>query len=99
MVTADYELPKFKNIGNNIITGNMSEKMFVELDKFGRVVIPKEIREEVNCDKFEVVYDRKNKDVHLFPVRDIREWKGKAKGILKDYLKEHEEDWNDPYRR
>ena len=45
------------------------------------------------------IYDEKNEDVHMMPIRDISEWVGKFKGADKRFLKEHEEDWNDSYRR
>ncbi len=69
------------------------------IDAYGRVVIPKEIREKMNSMEVVFIYDEKHEDVHMVPVTDITEWKGKFKGILKDYLKTHEEDSDDTYRR
>lgn len=68
------------------------------IDVYGRVVVPKSIREKMKSNEVVFFYDEKNEDVHMLPVKHISEWKGKFKGILKDYLKSHEED-DDPYRR
>jgi AbrB family looped-hinge helix DNA binding protein len=77
----------------------MANENISTIDEYGRVVVPKTIREKLKTNDIIFIYDQKNKDVHLVPVRDISEWKGKFKGILKNFQKEHEEDWNDPYRR
>ncbi len=69
------------------------------IDEYGRVVVPKAIRDKIDTNEVVFLYDNKNKDVHMVPVRDISEWKGKFKGILKDYVQTHEEDWNDHYHR
>ncbi len=68
------------------------------IDDYGRVLVPKYIREKLKTNQVVFVYDNKNEDVHLIPVRDISYWKGKAKGITKDFFKKHEDDWYDPYR-
>lgn len=69
------------------------------IDSYGRVVVPKSIRDKLNTKEVVFHYDEKNKDVHLIPVKNLREWKGRFKGILKDYLKTHEDDSDDTYRR
>lgn len=69
------------------------------IDEYGRIVVPKTIREKLKATEVVFIYDQKHHDVHMVPVRNISEWKGKFKGILKNYLKKHEEDLDDPYRR
>ena len=68
------------------------------IDNYGRVVIPKDIREKINASSVVFIYDHKNEDVHMIPVRDLSYWAGKAGGITKEFSKKHEEDWYDPYR-
>ena len=69
------------------------------IDDYGRVVVPKNIREKMASKEVVFIYDHKNEDVHMVPVKEISDWKGKFKGILKGYLKSHDEDSNDSYRR
>ena len=69
------------------------------VDEYGRVVVPKNIRERMKSKEVVFVYDEKNEDVHMVPIKDITEWIGRFKGASKNFLKEHEEDWNDSYRR
>jgi len=76
----------------------MANENISTIDGYGRVVVPKTIRDKLQTNDVVFIYDQKNKDVHLVPVRDITHWKGRFKGILKKFQKEHEEDWNDPYR-
>ncbi len=76
----------------------MANENISTIDEYGRVVVPKNIREKMKSREVLFLYDEKNEDVHLVPIKKISEWKGKFKGILKNYLKTHEEDSNDPYR-
>ena len=77
----------------------MANDNFSVIDEYGRVVVPKSIRERMRTNQVVFIFDDKNQDVHMVPVRDLSEWKGRFKGILKDYLKTHEDDSNDTYRR
>lgn len=69
-----------------------------KIDSYGRVVVPKHIREKMKGDTVVFIYDHKNEDVHMIPLRSLSHWAGKAKGITKEFSKKHEEDWYDPYR-
>lgn len=69
---------------------------YVELDKAGRVVIPKAIRNKIHGDKvLEIYYDEEHDDIHLKPVKPIESFVGAFKGIKKSYAKNHEEDWRE----
>ena len=77
----------------------MADENISTIDQYGRIVIPKGIREKMKSSEVVFIYDEKNEDVHLVPVKPLSAWKGKFKGILKNYLKSHEEEQDDPYRR
>ena len=62
------------------------------------MVVPKEIRDKLKTNEIVFVYDEKNSNVHIVPVRSLKYWAGKAKGITKEYLRTYEEDWNDNSR-
>ena len=68
------------------------------IDRYGRIVIPKKIREQIPGNRVILVYDKKNEDVHIVPVKSISAWKGRFSGITKEYLKHHGETDNDTYR-
>ncbi|MEK6981768.1 MAG: hypothetical protein AABX38_02455 [Candidatus Micrarchaeota archaeon] len=77
----------------------MANESITLIDQYGRLVVPKSIRDKFETKQVVLIYDEKNKDAHIIPVKNISEWKGKFKGILKNYMKEHEEDQNDTHRR
>ncbi len=77
----------------------MANENVSTIDEYGRVVVPKEIRDKLKTNDIVFVYDEKNKDVHVVPVRNLKYWAGKSKGITKDYLKTHKEDWDGHSRR
>ncbi len=76
----------------------MANQNISKIDEYGRVVVPRQIREKMKTNDVVFIYDEKHEDVHMVPIRSFRDWKGRFKGILKDYMKTHTEDQDDPYR-
>ncbi|MBI5227343.1 hypothetical protein HY988_02030 [Candidatus Micrarchaeota archaeon] len=67
---------------------------FVEMDSSGRIVIPKSIRDKIGTKKkLEIYFDETHKDIHIKPVKDIREFFGAFKGIKAQFKKDQGVDW------
>jgi len=81
------------------LNNRMQTMLLIPLDDYGRIVVPKGIREKMKSKEVVFIYDEKNEDVHMIPIKDIAKWVGRFRGASKNFLEEHEEDWNDPYRR
>ena len=59
----------------------------VKMDKFGKMFFPKDIREKISDDEFEVfITDEK---IELIPVKKPLDLFGTLKGIDKKHLDEH----------
>ena len=67
---------------------------YVNIDSSGRIVIPKSIRKKIgDKKKLEIYYDEEHKDIHIKPVKDIKEFFGAFKGIKEQFRKDREADW------
>lgn len=67
----------------------------VEIDKNGRIVIPKAIRAKIKATALQISYDEQHDDIHLMPVKPLDSLFGAFKGIKKDYKKGHGEEWRE----
>jgi bifunctional DNA-binding transcriptional regulator/antitoxin component of YhaV-PrlF toxin-antitoxin module len=65
------------------------------IDKFGRLAVPKKIRARLGTNKIEFVVCGNESAVKLVPVRDISEFRGKFKGVLKDFNRFHNRKFSD----
>lgn len=62
---------------------------FISVDKKGRMVLPKKIREAAgNAEKF-AVHVTDEKRIEFTPILSIKEMHGFLKGSLEDYFKDH----------
>ncbi len=70
----------------------MEMPLVLKVDNFGRITLPKNIRNAVNALEFEVLIE--NREIRLKPVPSWEEMKGAFPKLdMVSFKKEHDEEW------
>ncbi len=85
-------LPKTFYLPETIVLAVVAmENVFVTVDKFGRILLPKKVREEIGAETFAVKV--MPNELRLKTVHSLREMRGSMKNLdLKEFKHQHAED-------